>query len=93
MANHTAENHFTSFFKDHDGQLVIWQWPNIPLIGWAVFKVLSLITQAGTLKTWSAHLSTAFLFTWAYLEITGGASYFRRVLGTIVMAALLWGMR
>lgn len=80
-------NRVMGFFKDSNGKLAVWQWPNVPLIGWMLFKVFSIILSSPSIKNWSENLSTAFLFTWAYLEITGGTSYFRRFLGVLVMVA------
>ncbi|QQS19876.1 hypothetical protein IPL85_00190 [Candidatus Saccharibacteria bacterium] len=78
-----------SFFKDIKGNIVLWQWPNIPLYGWIAFKVLSMLVPAGHLRVGMEQLSSAFLFTWAYLEITNGVNYFRRLLGVIVMGGLI----
>lgn len=77
-------------FRDENGQIVLGQVPNIPIIGWLLFKVLSLVTD-NRLSDAFAQISTAFLFTWAYLEITQGANYFRRFLGVFVIAVILWG--
>ena len=79
------------FFKDSKGRIVILQRPNIPLVGWLASKLLSLPTQSYTLKSGFELLSTGFLFTWAYLEIISGDSYFRRVLGGAIMALLVAG--
>ena len=71
------------FWHNDDGEVVIFQWPNAWLIGWAVLTVLSLMT--------SGHLSDAFswagnisLVVWSQLEIWHGADYFRRLLGLAV---------
>jgi hypothetical protein len=77
---------FEKFWKKPDGSQGLWQTPNVPLLGWFVCMVLVHITE-GHLKTGLQFLGSAFLFTWAYLEITTGVSYFRRVLG---LAVLLW---
>ena len=79
------------FFKDERGHAVIWQWPKIPLSGWIIFKVLALLFSQGRLKSGFEHLSTAFLFAWAFLEITDGVNYFRKSLGLIVMAIIVLG--
>jgi hypothetical protein len=73
------------FTRNKEGQVVLWQPPNIPLIAWVVFAVISKIAS-GNLAELAQFLSTAFLFTWAYLEITEGDSSFRRVLGVLVIA-------
>lgn len=73
------------FWKNKDGNLVIWQKPNLPLIGWFVFMIVAKLLPTGPMKNGTQFLSTALIFTWAYLEITKGDSYFRRVLGAVVL--------
>lgn len=85
----TAQLKKQKFFKDADGHWAIWQWPNIPLYGWIACELLSFVIKQQHLHTGLARLSTAFLFTWAYLEITRGVNYFRRLLGAIVMIGLI----
>lgn len=84
--------HFTDFLKDKEGHVVVAQWPNIPILGWLFFKVASLLTSDPSVETSISAISTAFIFTWAYLEITDGASYFRRTLGAAVMLATVIGI-
>ena len=87
----TAVNSFKlqRFFKDKDGHVVIAQLPNLPLGGWIVFKLLSLLTAQNHLKKGLAQVSLVFLFTWAYLEITEGVNYFRRLLGLSIMLVII----
>ena len=85
----THDLHDQGLVKDANGRIVLWQWPNVPLLGWLVFKLLSIVVSSGSLKSGSAQLSTAFLFTWSYLEITRGVNYFRRILGVAVMVAII----
>ncbi|MBA3758115.1 hypothetical protein H0X10_00585 [Candidatus Saccharibacteria bacterium] len=80
-----TENHLKSFFKDRQGNTVVWQWPNIPLYGWIIFKLLAWAIPDFNIQNGLEQLSTAFLFTWAYLEITKGATYFRKILGLLVL--------
>lgn len=91
MNSNSSQSSATSFFRNSEGDIAIWQWPNIPLLGWLVFKILSLFIKTESIKSGCVNLSMAFLFTWAYLEITSGASYFRRLLGITVMIALVIG--
>lgn len=77
------------FISDKHGHAVLWQRPNLPIIGWLVFMVISHLLEEGSVRSGVATLSSAFLFTWSYLEITEGDSPFRRVLGTIVMIVVL----
>jgi hypothetical protein len=79
------------FFKDARGRIVLFQMPNTLVYAWAFFKVISLLLSNGRLKNGSAELGTAFLFVWAYLEITKGVNYFRRLLGIIVLTAIIIG--
>jgi hypothetical protein len=79
------------FFKDNEGEIVLWQWPNIPLYGWFVFKSLSLLINESTFKAGLENMSAAFLFTWAFLELTQGINYFRKSLGLIVMTVIIIG--
>jgi hypothetical protein len=72
-------------FTDDKGNVVIWQAPNIPLWGWFIFLVLSMIFSKGILHTASKYISLVFLVIWAILEIVKGASIFRRILGVVVL--------
>ncbi len=77
------------FIRDKNNHVVVGQFPNVPLLGWFVCMIISHVISPGFLKTGLADLSIAFLFTWAYLEIAQGATYFRRLLGIIVMITVL----
>ena len=77
------------FWKNKNGKIAIWQFPNIPLFGWIIFTVLTLILKAGRVNSGSQFIADAFLFTWSYLEMKEGESYFRRLLGAVVMIAIL----
>lgn len=58
--------------------------PNIPLIGWAVFTVLSIVF-IGRLADVFSWLGSAALIIWCFLEIFKGVNYFRRLLGLVVL--------
>jgi hypothetical protein len=76
--------------NDKNGNIVLWQAPNLPLWGWFVFMALSKLLGHGTLKTTTGYLSFVFLVIWSALEIAQGASYFRRFLGAIVLIMSLY---
>ena len=78
-----------SFWRDADGKVVLAQTPNLPLIGWLIFAVLAGISGAGHWRGAAGFVSSAFLFTWAYLELTQGVNYFRRLLGLVVLAVVV----
>lgn len=75
---------------DKNGHQVLMQRPNLPIIGWFVTMVLTHIWTHGKPHSGLQALSLAFLFTWSYLEITAGASKFRRALGVIVGLSVVW---
>lgn len=79
----------TALLTDKNGRVVVWQWPNFPLYAWMVFGVASHLLSGG-LRSGSATLSRAALFIWAYLELTQGASYIRRILGLLVLGVLVF---
>jgi len=77
-------------FRDKNGKIVIGQLPNIPIIGWFVFYILSILEFLKEYSQLSSSISTAFLFTWAYLELTQGVNYFRRILGAIAIIFIIY---
>lgn len=80
-----------TFFYDNNGTLVIWQWPNIPLLTWFMLLVASWISDAPTSHTLSGFSSGALL-VWGLLELVHGVSLFRRVLGITVVIVVLMSM-
>ena len=93
MSTHASRRSlFDAIFRDEKGDIVIWQMPNAPLIAWTTLRVLLFFLSDNDLSRQLTLLSDAILFTWAYLEITDGASYFRRALGVLVMALTVYGM-
>lgn len=85
-------HHKDRFFHDTDGNLAVIQFPNIPLTGWILSLVLSLVPFPHTIKSGFMVLSTTFLFTWAFLELTPRTSYFRQALGAVIMILVLVGI-
>lgn len=80
------------FCSDKDGTLVLAQAPNVPIAGWIGFKLASMLPVSTRLQDGFGYIATAFLFTWAYLEITEGDSNFRKLLGTLVMVFTILSM-
>jgi hypothetical protein len=77
--------HPKSFFKDKSGKIVVWQNLNLPIILWAGATLMSKLIKTGSLHSLFSIIAFGWVFTWAWLEITQGASPFRRMLGAIVM--------
>lgn len=80
-----------SFCKNEEGNITLFQWPNLPLIGWVTFKILATVVETSNIKSGFQSLSTASLLIWAYLEISSGASYYRRALGAVIMVSVVVG--
>jgi hypothetical protein len=85
---HYLNRSFNTFFKDKEGHIVMWQYPNALLAGWVLCRLDSLLVN-GNAENIVSYLGTFLLAIWAVLEITQGASYFRRMLGGIVLFAIL----
>ena len=71
-------------WRDRQGRIVIWQTPNLWLIGWLVLTFISLLFSGRQADIFS-WLGSAALIIWSLLEILKGASYFRRALGLLVL--------
>ncbi|HLU07940.1 MAG TPA: hypothetical protein VKZ91_15380 [Woeseiaceae bacterium] len=78
-----------AFITDRNGKIVIAQPPNIPIIGWFLLLLGSWWVTAEPWHGAMAFFSAAFLFTWAWMELTQGASPIRRVFGALVLLYLL----
>ena len=74
---------------DGHGKVVLWQFPNFPIIAWFICDIIARETHANPAHAGFQLLAEAFLFIWAYLEITEGTSNIRRFLGTVIMVVLL----
>jgi len=79
------------FISDKNGRIVIGQSPNILLSGWILCKLIIFLLSSGHLRSSLEQLSTALLFAWAYYEAAKGVSYFRKVLGVIVLSIIIIG--
>jgi hypothetical protein len=80
---------FDNFFRDSNGEIVIAQPPNLPLIIWFVASLSQLVFKTGQLNLGLDLVATGSLFIWAALELFQGVNYFRRMLGLIVLVGLV----
>lgn len=80
---------FDRTFRDSEGNVVIAQPPNLPLIIWIVASLLKLIVTTGKINLGLDLVAFGTLFTWAWEELFQGVNYFRRALGLIVLVGLL----
>jgi hypothetical protein len=76
-------------FRDSNGEIVVVQMPNLPLIVWIVASLLALIFTSGKINTVLDVLANGSLFTWAWMELFQGVNYFRRALGLTVFIAII----
>lgn len=70
---------------------MIAQPPNAPLVAFLVASVGRLFLDSGTPGRALSIVATVSLSIWAILEIVRGDSPFRRVLGGVVLAAVVVG--
>lgn len=85
--NHTL---IEKTFKDSDGNVVIGQSPNLPLLGFLMLGFGSVITHDGATKTRLRQFALLSLFTWSSLETVKGVDYFRKGTGAFVSIAIVW---
>jgi len=76
-------------WKDHEGKVVLWQWPNIWLITWMIALTVSWFLPPGKLTDCLGLISFVALVVWALLEIFKGVNYFRRLLGLAILVMLI----
>ena len=74
-----------AFFKDKQGRIVLFQFPNLPLIVWFATLLGAKVVSTGNVHDLLNLLSFSALFFWAWLEAFYGVNYFRRALGLIVI--------
>lgn len=82
---------FDKIFRDRNGEIVLAQTPNLPLICWIVITLLKLIFPTGKYAMQLDAIAFGLLFTWAWEEIFQGVNYFRRALGVIVLIVAISG--
>jgi hypothetical protein len=76
---------FDRTFRDSQGQIVLAQMPNLPILVWLTATLLKLIPTNSNIHIGLDALAFGSLFTWAWLELFQGVNYFRRVLGLVVL--------
>lgn len=76
-------------FRDNDGNIVIAQPPNLPILVAITTTLLTFVVPSGNLHTGFDAIAFGSWFTWAWLEIFDGVNYFRRALGLFVLIAIL----
>lgn len=77
------------FYKDKDGKVVIAQKPNLPILVWVASIIITRLSS-GEIQSIFSLIGFGALFTWAWLEIFQGDSYFRRALGLVVLVFTIY---
>lgn len=80
---------FDQIFRDSEGNIVIAQPPNPPLITGIVATILKLIFTKGSVYIGLDAIAFGALFTWAWQELFDGVNYFRRALGLLALIVLI----
>ncbi len=80
---------FDRIFRDREGNIVIAQMPNLPvLVGLAAMSI-QFILPSGNIRTGFDVVGFGALFTWAWQELFDGVNYFRRALGLLALGSLI----
>jgi len=82
-------NLFDRLFRDNTSEVVVAQAPNIPILVWIAATLLKLVFKTGQVNIALDVLAFGSLLYWSFLEITQGATYFRRDLGVVVLITLM----
>lgn len=77
-------------FKDNDGNVVIGQSPNVPLLWFMMLGFGSFIAREAPRKKRLRQFALLSLFTWSSLETVSGVDYFRKMSGITVSLAIIW---
>ncbi|MBD2154513.1 hypothetical protein [Leptolyngbya sp. FACHB-16] len=76
---------FNRTFGDSDGNIVIAQKPNLPILVCLAATLLASLLTSGNIHRGLDALAFGSLSTWAWQELFQGINYFRRSLGLIVL--------
>ena len=79
----------SQFFKDHEGRMVIAQFPNGPLWIWLCATILEAYKISFIPPFWISTIGLIAILYWAGLEIFQGVNGFRRCLGLLVAIMVL----
>lgn len=86
----TSQSFWQRVWQDSQGRTVIYQRPNIWIICWAIFEVMTSLGPGKRVADIASAVAMVFLVIWSLLEIFRGVNYFRRVLGMLVLLFAVW---
>ncbi len=91
LINQNSYNYWMSeiswerFWRNRDGKVVVWQRPNALLWMWIFATIGTKLTHNTRVDQLLGIVAFGSIVVWAFLEIAKGDTYFRRVLGLIVL--------
>jgi hypothetical protein len=80
---------FDRIFRDREGQIVIAQPPNLPILVGLTALILHFVLPYSNIQIILGLVGFGALFTWAWQELFDGVNYFRRSLGLIGLVGLI----
>lgn len=83
------QNIWEKTWKDPEGNVVLWQRPNVWFITWIIGLTVSWFLPPSELTASLRFMGFAALFVWALQEIFRGVNYFRRLLGLAILVLLI----
>ena len=78
------------WFKDKNGRLALVAAPNSALIIWGTAAVASHLARHGILHSSLSLIAFIAIIAWSLLEIFQGINYFRRALGSFILALTIY---
>lgn len=84
---------WNSFFEDKNGNVVIYQRPNLLIILAAAASIFALMTNKGIIHTLAAWVAIITWVAWSALEVVFGDSYFRKTIGLLSLAVEIIALR
>ncbi len=76
-------------FRDREGNIVIGQLPNLPILVAVGATALQAVLPSGNVQVLAALIAFGTWYTWAWQELFAGVNYFRRSLGLLTLVGLI----
>ncbi len=78
------------YFKDENGEIVLVQAPNAPMLVFFVAFVASRVITEGYWHQFASGAALGALLVWGLVELTRGVNGFRKTLGALALIATLF---
>lgn len=82
---------FDRIFRDSKGNIVIAQFPNLPVLMGVAAAILQSVLPSGQIQVAAELFAFGALFTWSWQELFDGVNYFRRALGLFGLIGVMLG--